>query len=407
MNSRERVLAALNHQMPDRVPLDLGGQQASTISVEAYVKVKNLLGLRTDNVQVMDIWGMMPRVELDLIERLSLDAMEIPSLYCYRYGIPIDKWKPWRMPDGTPVYMPVGFNPVEDSDGSLVIVKDGKAVGRMPKGGYYFQEFSTAVGGGFEALAEPPDPDSVEFPLFTDEDLRFRQGIARNLYEDTDKFLLTDLGTNLRWDTSFTNWLYAVGLDPQRTFELHQKKSENLLVKIKQLVEALGPYVGGLTIGQDMGTQNREFISPETYDWLIASNYRPVFDWMHQNSDWKVVMHSCGSIYRLIPHMISMGVDVLNPVQCAAANMDPRRLKAEFGDRLVFWGGGVDTQTVLPFGTEEDVRQQVRERIAILGAGGGYVFAPTQDIQATDPPENIVAMYEEALAVGRYPVGAA
>ena len=233
MNSRERVLVTINHEEPDRVPIDLGGTAASGINVTAYIRLKKLLGLRTDNVQVFDIFGMLARVEQDLIERLDTDTMLIPEL-CPHFDIPINAWKPWRLFDGTLVQVPVGFQTTKDRDGSLLLIIDGQPMGRMPENGTYFLELMESEMGGLAALAEPPDPDTQTFSLLTDEDLRFRQEIAKNLYETTDKALVIDTTDNIRWDTSIANWLFAMAADPDRTFELHEKKSLALLETVKQ-----------------------------------------------------------------------------------------------------------------------------------------------------------------------------
>ena len=403
MNSRERILAALNHQRPDRVPLDIGGCAATGVNVSAYVRLKRLLGMSVENIHVYDIFGMMARIEPEVLEQFGADAVMVPALRP-RFDIPIDEWKPWRLSDGTPVQVPAGFQTVEERDGGLLLMVNGEAVGKMPSGGHYFSELANAAMGGLDSLVDPPDPDTVTFPLLADEDLRFRQEIARNLYETTDKALVFDLADNLRWNTSIPNWLFAVAADPDRVYELHEKKSLNFIERFKQLKEAIGPYVHVFVIYQDLGTQRGEMISPQAFERLMVPHYRRMYDWVHQNTHWKTLFHSCGSVYHLIPHFIEMGADILNPVQCSAARMGPQRLKDEFGDRLVFWGGGTDTQTVLPFGTPGEARQQVRERISILGADGGFVFGTTQDIQAEVPPQNILAMVDAVRAYGRYPL---
>ena len=395
MNSRERVTAAINHQQPDRVPIDLGGTAAAGINVSAYARLKSFLGLKTDGIHVYDIFGMMARVEPDVVDHFGVDTLPVPALRP-RFGIPINEWKQWHLLDGTPVQVPLAFQPIEEEDGGLLLMVDGRAVGRMPRGSAYFSELANAGMGSLESLMDPPDPDSVTFPLFGEEDLRFRQESAKHLFETTDKALIVDIADNLRWDTSIPNWLFALAADPSRANELHEKKSRNLLARVKQLKEAVGPYVSVLVIYQDLGTQRAELISPEVFQQLIMPHYRRVFDWIHENTGWKILFHSCGSIYNLIPYMIEMGIDILNPVQCNAVQMEPQRLKTEFGEQLVFWGGGVDTQTVLPFGTPDEVRQQVRDRVSILGSDGGFIFAPTQEIQADVPPENVVAMYDAA-----------
>ena len=396
------MLAAVNGKQPDRVPIDLGGTAASGINVVAYIRLKRLLGLPVDQVRVFDIFGMMARVEDDVIEALGVDTMLVPSL-CPRFGIRVDAWRPWRLRDGTPVQMPVGFDAREESDGGLLLMVDGEAVGRMPSNEAYFLEVAEADVGGLDALSAPPHPERVEFPLLSEEDLRFRQEVARSLYESTDRALIVDLVINIRWDTSITNWLFAMAGEPGRVYELHEKKSLAILEQVKQLAQAVGPYVCVFAIYQDYGTQKGPLISPASFARLIVPHYRRVFDWIHANTDWKVLFHSCGSIFDLVPHFIEMGVDILNPLQVNLEGMEPRRLKKEYGDRLVFWGGGADTQTVLPFGTPEEVREQVGERITTLGSGGGYVFTPSQDIQADVPPENVVAMYEAARQYRDYP----
>ena len=405
MNSRDRVAAAINHQEPDRIPIDLGGTAASGINVSAYVQLKEWLGLRTDGIQVFDIFGMMARIEPDVIEHFRADTLLIPSL-CPRFGVPIKSWKPWRLFDGTPVQVPIGFETIEDQDGSLLLMVEGQSVGRMPRTETYFLEVAEVDGGGLEDLAHPPDPDSVHFPVLREEDLGFRKEIAKHFYETTDKALVVDLVDNLRWNTPIASWLYAMAADPRRTYELHEKKSMAILESVKRLAQVVGPYVSVFAIYQDYGTQRGPLISPASFENLVVPHYKRVFDWIHGNTDWKVLFHSCGSIVPLIPLIIDMGADILNPVQCNTEGMEPQRLKEEFGSRIVFWGGGADTQTVLPFGSPDEVQRQVRERMAVLGSGGGYVFAPSQDIQADVPPENLAAMYGAAREWGRYPLPA-
>jgi len=403
MNSRQRVASAVNHLHPDRVPIDLGGQAASGINISAYIRLKRFLGMRTENIRVQDVFAMAAHVEPEVIEYFHTDTMMVPSL-CPRFDIPIKEYRPWQLFDGSPVLVPIGFQPEAQADGSLVLMVGGQAVGKMPKDAFYFSELANSTVGTLDSLVEPPDPERTNFPLFTDEDLRFRQEAAETLFKATDKALIVDVADNLRWNTSIPNWLYALGVDPTRVDELHEKKSLNLIERFRQLAEAVGPHVDVLAVYQDLGTQRGEMISPTMFERFMVPHYKRMFSWIHENTAWKILFHSCGSIHRLIPHMIEMGVDILNPVQVTASNMDPKLLKAEFGDRLVFWGGGADTQSVLPFGTPDEVRRQVRERISILGAGGGFVFAPTQDIQADVPPQNLVAMYEAVAEYGQYPL---
>jgi uroporphyrinogen decarboxylase len=403
MTSRERVMAAVNHQEPDRVPIDLGSTRASAINVSAYFKLLNRLGLKADKVRIYDPFSMNALLDPEIVEVLGIDVVLVPSLYGH-FDIPINEWKPWRLPDGTPVQVPAEFQTSEGEDGALLLMVDGKAVGKMPREGFYFSVIADSTMGWFDSLVQAPDVRDVVFSKLTNQDLSFRREFARIMYETTDKALVVDLLDNMRWDTSQANWMYALAAEPERVNELHQKKALNLVEKIKQLFEAVGPYVQVFAIYQDFGTQGGEAISPTTFERLIMPHFRHIFDWIHKNTDWKVLFHSCGSIYYLIPLMIEMGVDILNPVQTNAANMEPQLLKERFGDRLVFWGGGIETQTVLPFGTQDEVRRQVKERVLTLGPGGGFVFAPCQDIQAEVPSGNVLAAYQAARDFGRYPL---
>jgi uroporphyrinogen decarboxylase len=400
MNSRERVRRAIHHQEPDRVPIDLGGTSATTISVRTYAAHRAHLGLGQDALRINDVFSMTAEIGEDVHQRLETDVRLIQAL-TPRFGIALESWKPWRNPDGLKVEVPGGFDLARDVDGTLLLLVGGETVGRMPVSGQYFSEVANSTTGD-AALSDPPDPDAVSFPVLTDEDLRFRQTSARYLSGTTDKALVVEIGDNLRWCASAADWMYALASDPSRAAELHEKKSRNLLDKVRQLAQALGSSVDIVAFYQDLGTQRSELISPQTFMEIVAPHYRPIFDWIHRNTNWSVFFHSCGSIYRLIPAMIEMGVDILNPVQTNADGMDAARLKAQFGAALTFWGGGVDTQTILPFGTIDEVRAQVRSRIGRFAPGGGYVFAPSQDIQPDVPAANVAAMYESAIEAGGY-----
>jgi len=223
MNSRERVRRVLKHELPDRVPIDIGGTSASGINVYAYYKFKKKLGKKTDDIKIYDIFGMIAQVEMDIIETLGIDTILVHSL-CPRFGIPTDQWKPWTLKDGEPVKIPVSFKTVEEDDGSLLLVVNDKAVGKMPAEGHYFSELANSAMGSIDSLTGPPDPDDLTFSLLEEEDLRFRQNIAKRLYETTDKALITDLNDNLRWDTSMSNWLFAIASAPEISYKLHKKK---------------------------------------------------------------------------------------------------------------------------------------------------------------------------------------
>jgi uroporphyrinogen-III decarboxylase len=193
-----------------------------------------------------------------------------------------------------------------------------------------------------------------------------------------------------------------VAADPDYVRAFYERKIENLLTNVRLYAQAVGDTIDIIGFGQDFGTQRGLMISPQAFDELVAPYYKRLFDWVHANTSWKIFFHCCGAIYPIIGALIDCGIDILNPVQTTAAGMGPARLKAEFGDRLVFWGGGVDTQTVLPFGTPQDVRAQVRERIHIFAPGGGFVFNQIHNIQEDVPVDNLLAMYQAVQEYGRY-----
>ena len=399
MDSRQRVLCALNHQEPDRVPIDMGGTIATSIDVGAYYRLRQYLGLLERPVRVYDIVQMEPFVDMDVIERLGVDCVMVPWLRP-RLNMRLDTQKPWVLFDGTPVQVPQDFAPVENPDGSLDLVVNGTPIARMPKGAPHFEPIPRRSSGKLDL----PDLSTMNLPLLTDEELRYCQDQARALRQGTDKALVSVVETSLGPWGAMEDWLMAMALEREYVREYNEKKTEGVILNLELYAEAVGPYLDVIGFHRDLGGQNNPLISPSTFRDLFFPCYKRTFGWVHEHTDWKVFFHCCGSIVPLIPLFIECGVDILNPVQCSAANMDPERLKREFGQDLVFWGGGVDTQTVLSFGSPEQVRRQVRERVSILGPGGGFVFTPVHAIQSEVPPENIVAAYETVLEYGRYPL---
>lgn len=403
MNSRERVLAAINHQEPDRVPFDLGATAASGISIFTYYDFLASRGLSTDNVKAFDIYGLFAYVEKEGADALGVDTALVPML-TPRFGVPINSWRRRKFWDNREFWVPEKMVTKVDEDGAELLMHGDVPVGKMCPGGYHFSELANSTMGSFDNLPDDlPDPDTQIFPEeVPEEELRFREEAAKALYEGTDKAVVVDLTDNCRWNCSIPEWLYCMALDPDAASELHAKKCESLLKRIQQLAQATGKYSQIFAIYQDWGTQRGELISPAMFSEIVAPHYKKIFDWIHANTNWKIFFHTCGSIFNIIPHMIDMGVDILNPIQCNAANMEPEKLKAAYGDKLTFWGGGVDTQSVYCTGTPEEVREQARQRIAALGKGGGYIFAPTQDTQADVPVANVEAMLQAVRDFGVY-----
>jgi uroporphyrinogen decarboxylase len=398
MSSRERVLAAVNHREPDRVPIDLGGSPATGIEPGLYARLRDRLGIAGEPPQVYDIWQGLAWVERPVVEALSADVLAVPRL-TQPFGTRIDRWHAWQLDDGTEVGVPANFSPVEETDGSLCIYQGGELVAKKAASSPYFDRM-------IEFKTYDPLPPVESFPMwiFSDEELAWVRGWAETLHAETDKALVGDPGIILgRWG-SYQEWLLTIAADPDYVRAFYERKVENLLANLRLYAQAAGQNIDMVFFGEDFGTQKGLMISPQMFKELVAPYYKRVWDWIHQHTSWKVLFHSCGGIYPIIGTLIECGVDILNPVQITARGMDPARLKSEFGHRVAFWGGGIDTQTVLPFGSPDEVRAQVEERIRTLAPGGGFVFSTVHNVQGDVPVDNVLAMVHAVLDCGRYPL---
>jgi len=422
MTSRERVLAAINHQQPDRVPLDLGSSGTTGIMVTTYAKLRRELGINATPPKVIEVLQMLGEVEIPVLEQLGCDVLPLflPSgFFDMTYGA----WRPWTTFEGIDVLVPGPFNPVEDDQGDLLLSPGGdpakRARGRMPKNGYYFDIIPYQEPIDWDHLN--PDDFAEQFQPFTEETLEHLRETAGELYRSTEFAILGNFGQGGLGDLplvlaaemeapkgirNFEDWMAAHITHPAYIKDVFARQTEQAIQNMELYRQAVGDRIVAIFVsGTDFGTQRGEFISPDMYREIYQPFHRRMNDWVHTNTNWKTFYHCCGSIYHLIPSFIEAGVDILNPVQCSAANMEPQRLKAEFGDKLVFWGGAVDTQRTLPFGTPDEVRAEVAERIHIFAPGGGYVFNPIHNVQAKTPVENLLAMFAAARERGRYPVG--
>jgi len=403
MTSRERVEAAVSFREPDRVPIDLGGMKASGINAIAYARLKERLGITTPT-RILDPRFMIAVVEEEMLSRFHGDVMPVDLSGLTAAACPESQWQPRRLFDGTPVLFPPGTSIREEPDGSWVLANiDGSASSfRMPKGGWYFDDVSFNRGNGIHpGLFRPP----TDVP---DESLRLMSRCAGSLYRDTEYALLgwgfgvCFLGLSLITDRSQNvtqgmpdEWMMMLMTEKETCHELMDRSVEAAISCLRLVNEAVGDYCFAWGIASDdSGTQRAEMIKP---------HYAKLCNWIHRNTRMKTFLHSCGSIARLIPHLVEAGVDILNPVQTSAAGMEPRELKRLYGDKIVFWGGGCDTQSVLPGGTPDEIRDHVRDRVNTFAPGGGYVFTQVHNVQAMVPPENVQAMLEAAYEYGWRP----
>ncbi|MHB9024675.1 MAG: uroporphyrinogen decarboxylase family protein [Armatimonadota bacterium] len=411
MNSRERVEKAINFQTPDRVPIDLGGLKASGIASIAYDRVKKALGIDTPT-RVFDARFLMAVVEEEVMRRLHVDVAPLDVTAVPFIRRPEREWAPRTLFDGTRVLFPPETRITEDAEGNwLLLDRDGSPTSfKMPKGGYYFDDVSFDRG-------DPIDPAKFH-PIddVSDEQLEMLSSYGKWMYDSTDYALLgwgygvcfiglsliTDRKSNVTMGQP-SDWMVMLMTEKETCHEMMNRSVEATINCLEMVNQAVGDYCFAWGIAaDDSGTQRGEFLNPELWAEMIKPHYTKLCDWIHRNTKMKTFFHSCGSVYHLIPHFIEAGIDILNPVQTSAANMDPARLKAEFGDKIVFWGGGCDTQHVLGSATPEEVYAHVQERLRLFAPGGGYVFNQVHNIQADVPPENILAMFAAAYDGGQY-----
>ena len=400
MNSRERVLAAINHQEPDRVPIDLGGTRQSGIAASTYHLLKQHLNITTPT-KVFDLYQMLAEVEESVLDRLGVDVVGIHRS-AVAFGIRNENWKPWQLFDGTEVRVPSCFNPVTEPNGDLLLLDaDGKPLASMPEGGFYFDRLDKYPG------AAHVDPESLDLPLLSPQECEHLNAQAEAYQQNSDRAIVCAMGPPYELffglgNGDFSAWMLTLATEPEYVHALYERLVEAWLENLRRLYQALGDRIQILQFNDDLGMQNAPFLSVAMFRELIMPYYRQGLAWIHQNTPWKVFMHNDGAIFDLIPSLIEMGVDILNPVQTTATGMDPILLKQQFGDQLVFWGAACDCQDTLSFGSPDEVSREVKESIRVLAPGGGYVLAGVHNIQAKVPPENVMALFDTALSAGRY-----
>jgi len=413
MNSRERVLSALNHRQPDRVPLDAGGSAVTGMHASSVYLLRQALSLDPPGtpVKVVEPYQILGEIQPDLMEALGVDVVGLPGPR-NMFGYANEGWKPWKLFDGTPVLVPEHFNTVPEPNGDILMYPEGDRTappsGRMPAGGFYFDTIVRQP--PIDDAALKPEDNLEEFNPISAEDLAYFQREAERLYQQTDKAILASFGgtafgdialvpapwlKNPRGIRDVAEWYMSTVTRRDFVYQVFERQCEIALQNLEKIHQVVSDRVAAVFVtGTDFGAQNGPFISPKAYRQLFQPFHKQVNSWIHTHTAWKSFIQSCGSVAALVPDFIEAGFDILNPVQTSAAGMDPKFLKSSFGDRLTFWGGGVDTQTTLPFGTPADVRAQVRERMEVFGSGGGFVFNSIHNIQARLPRENLVAYFE-------------
>ncbi len=402
MKPRERVLAALNHQETDRVPIDLSGHRSSGISAIAYPKLRRYLGLEARPIQVYDIGQELAIVDDDVLDRFGIDTIELGR----GFALEDKDWIDWTLPDGTPCRVPAWSDPQRDDSGWVLRAKDGRARYRMPDGALYFDavyypftdgeprhESVREVFESFIAGQTPPGP-LVDGP---EGDARFVEG-ARRLREQTDRAIIGLFGGNLMEGGEglygFDNFLAMMADEPDRMHDLLEKLTEMYLVDLGKYLRLVGPYIDIILFGDDLGTQNGPLISPKMYREFIKPRHTRMWKRAKELANVKVMLHCCGGVRPLLPDLIDGGLDAINPVQISSRGMDAEGLKRDFGKDIALWGGGCDTQWILSHASPAEVREHVAKQVRTMRPGGGFVFQQVHNILADVPPENIVAMLD-------------
>jgi uroporphyrinogen decarboxylase len=403
MNSRERVRTALAHREPDRVPIDLGSSLVTGINAVAYHRLKQHLGLNGQPVRVADIILQLAEVEEPIRQRFGVDVVGLPPLQIIPTVRSTD-YKPWTLPDGSPGLVPADFEPeITERGDTLIRSPDGSVSHWMPAGTYHFVPRDAPLA---EATLE--DVAHFESGHLSYEELDFLRHAARRLRQETDYALFGWFSGSLfegaQFARGWVNLMMDLKRNPEFVAALVEKLAEAALSDLARYLDAVGEFIDVIGFADDFGVQSGLQISPDHYQRFFLPYHRQLYRRVHARSQAYVFLHSCGSIYDLIPDLIEAGVDILNPVQTSAAKMGPDRLKQEFGHQVSFWGGGCCPQQVLPWGTPDEVAADVHERLEVFAPDGGYVFAPIHDIQPDVPPQNVVAMYDAVRRWGRYTV---
>ncbi|MBM3707950.1 MAG: methyltransferase [Actinobacteria bacterium] len=413
MTSRERIRKTINHVQPDKLPIDFGGWLGTGINVSVVYQLRQKLGLDKPltPVKVIEPFQMLGEIKDDLKKIIGIDIASLVGSKNF-FGFENNDWKEWKLWDGTPVMVPEMFNTKEEKNGSIFMYAEGDQsyppAAKMPYRGYYF-DLITRQDKIYENNLNVED-NLEEFNIISDSELDYLNKQALNLYSNSEysifgSLLQTSFGDvalvpgptlkNPKGIRDLTEWYISLVVRKEYVKKIFSRQCDIALENCKIINQSFGKLIDVMFVtGTDFGSQKSTFISEDLYKELFKPVHKKINDWIHENTNWKTFMHCCGSIEPLIKEFIDAGFDILNPVQISAAGMDPALLKKKYGKYITFWGGGVDTQKTLPFGTTQQVREEVKKLIDIFFVNGGFVFNTVHNIQANTPVENIIAMID-------------
>jgi hypothetical protein len=410
MTSREILKIALNHKPSGSIPVDFGSNAVTGIHVFTIERLRDYFGLEKRLVKVIEPYQMLGEVESDLLKAMGVDVIGLWGKN-NMFGIPQENFKTFKTFWGQEILVPGNFNTKIDNNGDLLIFPEGDtlvpASAKMPKASYFFDAINRQQHIDDSTLRA--EDNLEEFTSVTDSDLAYWKKQVANV-ANSGKGIMANFGgtglgdialvpaMNLKYPKGIrdiTEWYMSTLMRQNLLHEIFDKQTDIAIDNFKKYYEVVGNNIDAVFIcGTDFGTQDSTFCSPEDYEELYAPYYRKMNDWIHQNTEWKTFKHCCGAVETFMKSFIDSGFDIINPVQISAAGMIPEHLKKEYGDHLTFWGGGVDTQKMLPFGKPAEIKEQVLRMCEIFSKNGGFVFNTVHNIQATVPIENVVAMLE-------------
>lgn len=404
MNSRDRVLTALDHREPDRVPVDIGSNPSSGISAIAYANLLEHLRMDHLPVQIYDVVQQLAQPQQEIVDFFGIDVLDIGRSFNAGAG----DWKATLLASGQKAYYPSWFKPEQDEKGNWNARDSrGLAIARMPAGATFFDQtffpwvdgYPEGLKGLDQAMSEVLWYAFAHSPWDHSSEPDFWSTLRKNALEmkaSSGKALMIVVGCNLfEWGTfirRMDNFLMDLYMEPDNVEALLDALMERHLDTLARVIEAVGDVADVIRFGDDLGAMNAPFMDPELYRQLFKPRHKQLCNYVKENSNMYTFLHSCGSIYKLIPDLIDAGFDILNPVQTQATDMEPSKLKNEFGKEVSFWGGGIETVGTLNEGSKEEIRAEVLERLEILSKDGGFIFNPVHNILPDVPPENIVAM---------------
>jgi uroporphyrinogen decarboxylase len=420
VNSRERVLTALNFQRPDRVPIDLGGQRCSGVMAMAYARLRDYLGLPQRPLRIQDMVLQLALVDEDVLDRFGVDTLDVDQ----GFALSDSDWKPWVLPNGLECLIPRRIELERDGDTWYLLAADGTRIGVQKPSMVYFEETGAPLKealrtGDFSGVDRLEDvmahcvwsaiPGPTGIVPMNDEGRRFLAAGARQLRERTDRCIISSVragpllegGQHVFGMEDFSVLLAA---EPKLAHHFLDNLVDFYLKRIEFTLSAIGPYIDVVICFDDFGTQTGLMISPKMYHEFFKPRQKILWQRVRELADVKILLHSCGNMAQIVPDLVEVGLDAWNPVQISARNMEPERLQADLGGKITFWGGGCDTQQVLRTGTPEEIRAHVRHNLDVFcgaGAAGGYVFTQVHNIMADVAPERITAMFDAAAEWSR------